>query len=555
MRELTIECHNKEHNQTGGGSRMKKWEWIGVTVLKEPRSKKKAAIEATALLERVTFSQPYGEMVTVIEDSESVRRTFQQLLVGKKTPSDGLILGYSDTAIALSLSSLTLTQQTGHQYCQAYFRANGLPKSGRAEKVNACQIFSELGSRFNTSISEYSIGEKAQLLASLTVHSDAELLCLDDYVVWTSSAFLVKVMSRLTELKETGTSIWLFTDQLTKVGAYCERVIWLQFGRLREVGQPNEVQGRYEAYLTSLHQMSLEEQQAYWAHGLESQRRATEERSSIKDMTEESPLDVSVEKALTSEEAHALEEATLSDEEEDVDRPDVSSRSASRPQQLKRSQSSNKTRPSQSGKFGRRVAVGSLVVSLSVGGGYLAVRHYLAESPPSSSLEAGPLVSNSHEEESESTVATFPDLSRRSESRDETHTLSSSVSSLASFTHQVKEGDSLSDLASRYEVSVAELREVNRLTDDTIIAGETLSLPATAKEGTNASSESVEAATQLESSPVSVNNSRPTVYTVVQGDTLFQIARRHGKSVLDLQQANQLQTPDLILGQELVIPD
>ncbi len=530
---------------------MKKWEWIGVTVVKEPRSKKKMTVPSTTLLERVTFSQLYGEIICVIEDSDTVRTTFQQVLVGKKPPSDGLILGYSDTSISLSLSSLTLTQQTGNDFCQAYFRANGLSRSGRSEKVKDCRAFSELGTRFDTSISEYSIREKSQLLASLTVHSDAELLCLDDYVVWTSAAFLVKVMTRLIELKEDGTSIWLFTDQLTKVGAYCDQVMWLQFGRLRELGQPNEVQKRYEAYLTSLHRMSLEDQQAYWAHGHESHRRLTEELSPIEVMESE--------ESLILEEVPSLEEIMLSDEEEESKKTDVLTRSALRSQQQKKSYASGKISSSNSVNFGKRMAVSCFILGLSVGSGYLAIRHYLSESLPKTSLEAGPLVSSSPEEEKESTVSTFPDLSRRSESREESPTMSSSVSSnvsvLAPFTHSIQSGETLSDLASRYEVSIFELREVNGLKDDTIRAGETLSLPVTAKEGTAASSVSVEIEVQSESASVNVEYSTPMVYTVVQGDTLFQISRRYGKSVLDLQQTNHLQTPDLILGQELVIPD
>ncbi len=529
---------------------MNKWEWIGVTVINDPRSKKKAELQATALLDRVTFSQPYGEIVSVIEDSETVRATFQQLLLGERNPSDGLILGYSETAIALSLSSLTLTQQTGKAYCQAYFRSRGFSKNVRETRVKACQSFSELGPRFHTTVSEYSVSEKAQLLASLTLHSGAELLCLDDYVVWTTSPFLVKVMARLSELKEEGASIWLFTDQLTKVGAYCDRVMWLQFGRLREVGHPREVQERYEAYLTSLHQMSLEEQQAYWAHGLASQRRETERESLIEDPKEEAVIDVPVAEPLPTNEA-------LPEEEEEDESSTIITPSES-PSRVKR-YSSGKTRSFGSGKLGRRVAAVILMLGVSVGGGYLAVRHYLAPDAHSSTLEAGPLLSSFSEEKSRSTTPAFSEMRRQSESSGEVLDTSTTASpqklEVASFTHSVQVGESLSDLAIRYDVSVSELMAVNGLRDETIVAGETLSLPLAAKEGTTTpSSSTLEEETSV-SSPVVPDSSTPTVYTVVQGDTLFQIARRYGKSVLEFQQANGLQTPDLSLGQQLIIPN
>ncbi len=532
---------------------MNKWEWIGVTVINERRAKRKAATQTTTLLDQVTFTQPYGEIVSVIEDSETVRGTFQQLLLGEKTPSDGLILGYSETAVALRLSSLTLTQQTGKTYCQAYFRSRGFSKRVREARVKECEDFSELGPRFHTTINDYSVSEKAQLLTSLTLYSGAELLCLDDYVVWSTPSFLGKVMTRLTKLKEEGNSIWLFTDQLTKVGAYCDKVMWLQFGRLREVGRPKEVQDRYEAYLTSLHQMSLEEQQAYWAHGLASQRQEGEEASPKEEqLKEEDIIDAPIVEPLPLEDCQQeeTEESSVTDSEESSDSP-------SRSQRHQTSHPFGKIRPSRGNQLGRRVAVGCLMLGMATGGGYLAARHYVLIDTDSSSLEAGPLVSSAKEEERESTEVTFPDM-RRPETNENALETFTSVSNqpapIASFTHSVQVGDSLSDLAMRYEVSVAELMAVNGLTDETIVAGETLSLPVTAKEGTKPSETTTEPVSSV-ATPVVANPSAPTVYQVVQGDTLFQIARRYGKSVLDLQQVNQLQTPDLVLGQELIIPD
>ncbi len=530
---------------------MNKWEWIGVTVINERRAKRKAGTQTTTLLDRVTFTQPYGEIVSVIEDSEMVRGTIQQLLLGDQTPSDGLILGYSETAVALRLSSLTLTQQTGKTYCQAYFRSRGFSKRVREARVKECEDFSELGPRFHTTINDYSVSEKAQLLTSLTLYSGAELLCLDDYVVWSTPSFLGKVMTRLTKLKEEGNSIWLFTDQLTKVGAYCDKVMWLQFGRLREVGRPKEVQERYEAYLTSLHQMSLEEQQAYWTHGLATPRQEGEEASPKEDPLKEESVDAPIIEPFPLEGSpEETEESHVTDSGESSDRP-------SRSQRQHSSHSSGKRQPSRASQIGRQVAVGCLMLGMATGGGYLAVRHYVLTVTDSSSLEAVPLVSNTNEEERESPEVTFPDM-RRPESSENGLETSPSVSSqplpIASFTHPVQSGDSLSDLAMRYEVSVTDLMAVNGLTDETIVVGETLSLPVTAKEGSTPSETTVESDSSV-ATPIVTNSSTPTIYKVVQGDTLFQIARRHGKSVLDLQQMNQLQTPDLVLGQELIIPN
>lgn len=528
---------------------MRKWEWIGVTLTKESRSKKNATLQpTTTLLERVTFSQPYGEIVSVIEDSETVREQFQQLLLGEKTPSDGLILGYSETAIALRLASLTMQQQTGKAYCQSYFRSKHLSKSQCIEKVSACHQFSELGERFNAPISDYCLSEKAQLLASVSLYSDANLICLDDYVIWTSAPFLVKVMSRLTELKEKGASIWLFTDQLTKIGRYCDHVIWLQFGRLRDYDRPKDVQERYETYLTNFYAMDSEARQVYWDQGLASQVHPLKEKLSVeKELTVKSLM----EEPLIEEGSSLPARVEKSGEEDSPSRSDP---------KTKRNQSTQLSkRPHPIVQAWKAVALGASVLCLSVGGGYLAAFKYLTN-PSLSHLPVKVAVSSTTQEPTPPSESV---TSQHSETRlppsDSSSNSISEVPEVALFTHVVVPGDSLSGLATLYEVNVSELMAVNGLTDETIAIGETLSLPSSAKENSQLPpSESGEADGRTTLTPPTQTESsqqRESSYIVVQGDTLFQIARRYGKTVLDLQKANGLQTPELSPGQLLNIPN
>lgn len=95
--------------------------------------------------------------------------------------------------------------------------------------------------------------------------------------------------------------------------------------------------------------------------------------------------------------------------------------------------------------------------------------------------------------------------------------------------HTVRRGETLSGIAARYGVSVADILRANRhiSNPDCIRAGQTLVIPERV-ETTNA-------------------NEEPTTYTVRRGDTLTSIAERHGLDLARLRRANlQITNPDRI---------
>ncbi len=104
-------------------------------------------------------------------------------------------------------------------------------------------------------------------------------------------------------------------------------------------------------------------------------------------------------------------------------------------------------------------------------------------------------------------------------------------------TYTVQPGDTLSRIALRYQVSVAELARINGLRDPNLIrVGQKLTIPNTA------------------STPVTPR-SGAVPYRVQSGDTLSLLARRYGTTVEAIVQANGLRNPhQIVIGQLLSIP-
>ncbi|MGY3750018.1 LysM peptidoglycan-binding domain-containing protein [Vagococcus acidifermentans] len=120
-------------------------------------------------------------------------------------------------------------------------------------------------------------------------------------------------------------------------------------------------------------------------------------------------------------------------------------------------------------------------------------------------------------------------------------TSSGNSGSTASGSYKVKSGDTLSGIASRYGVTVANLKSWNGLKSDLIFVGQTLTI----KGGSSSSSTS-------NTSSANTGNTSGN-YKVKSGDTLYGIASKYGVTVANLKSWNGLKSDLIYVGQSLSI--
>jgi len=97
-------------------------------------------------------------------------------------------------------------------------------------------------------------------------------------------------------------------------------------------------------------------------------------------------------------------------------------------------------------------------------------------------------------------------------------------------TYIVKKGDSLYQIAKKYNMSVEELKRINNLTSNNLSIGQVLKIP------------------QIK------DNGDGNTYIVKKGDSLYQIAKKYNTSVEELKRINNLTSNNLSIGQVLEIP-
>lgn len=112
----------------------------------------------------------------------------------------------------------------------------------------------------------------------------------------------------------------------------------------------------------------------------------------------------------------------------------------------------------------------------------------------------------------------------------------SDVTITSETTHDVVSGDTLYGLAARYGTTVDAIKEANHLSSNIIKVGQTLTIPT------------------IVPSAGAGSQATGTMYEVVSGDTLYNLASRYGTTVNAIMHANQITSDFLQVGKVLAIP-
>jgi len=96
--------------------------------------------------------------------------------------------------------------------------------------------------------------------------------------------------------------------------------------------------------------------------------------------------------------------------------------------------------------------------------------------------------------------------------------------------HQVQQGESLSELSSRYGVSRGQLMQMNNLSSDKLLSGQTIIINKNQSVGISSK-----------------------YHTVQRGETLYSIAKRYGINISKLREINNLNNRSLTPGQKIII--
>jgi lipopolysaccharide transport system ATP-binding protein len=123
----------------------------------------------------------------------------------------------------------------------------GLLRAEMAERLPEVVRFAELVEEIDAPLRTYSSGMQMRLAFAVAVHTEPQVLLVDEFLAVGDVAFQAKCHARIEALREQGCAIVMVSHGMEDVKALCDRALWLRRGEVAALGAPGEVANMYEA--------------------------------------------------------------------------------------------------------------------------------------------------------------------------------------------------------------------------------------------------------------------------------------------------------------------
>lgn len=197
-------------------------------------------------LDDVSFSLEKGKTLGLIGKNGAGKSTTLKLISGILKPTSGTIRTHGNIVPMLELGAGFDLELTGKENIYLNGAILGYTKEYLESKYQEIVDFAEISDFIDMPIRNYSSGMMARLAFSIASVVQPEILIVDEILAVGDVAFQEKSFNRMKELMSGGATVLFVSHDLEKIEEMCDKVMWLERGKVVMFGDTNEVCQAYK---------------------------------------------------------------------------------------------------------------------------------------------------------------------------------------------------------------------------------------------------------------------------------------------------------------------
>lgn len=197
-------------------------------------------------LKHVSFDVNRGETIGIIGRNGAGKSTLLKIISGILKPTQGSVEVRGNVVPMLELGSGFDMDLSGRENIFLNGAILGYDEPFLKGKFDDIVDFSELGQFIEIPIRNYSSGMMARLAFSIASVIQPEILIVDEILSVGDSDFQEKSRKRMMEMMGGGTTVLFVSHSLEQIREMCNRVVWLEYGRIKMIGETNEICDAYK---------------------------------------------------------------------------------------------------------------------------------------------------------------------------------------------------------------------------------------------------------------------------------------------------------------------
>ena len=207
--------------------------------------RKRNRYEINKVLDDISFEVQKGTAIGLIGHNGCGKSTTLKLLNRILIPDGGTIRMKGRVSSLIELGAGFHPDMSGRENIYINATIFGLRKKEIDERIDTIIRFSELEEFIDNPVRTYSSGMYMRLAFSVAINVDADILLVDEILAVGDANFQKKCFDKLQEIKNKGTTIVIVSHSMDQMKSLCDRVIWLENGKIMEEGSASVVCNDY----------------------------------------------------------------------------------------------------------------------------------------------------------------------------------------------------------------------------------------------------------------------------------------------------------------------
>ena len=196
-------------------------------------------------LNGLDFSVCRGEAFGIVGTNGSGKSTLLQILAGTILPTGGSMTIQGRVLPLLAVGTGFHPELTGRENVTLFASSLGVPRKAVADRIDAVAAFAEIEQHMDTPTKRFSSGMVSRLSFAIAMQFPADIYVFDEVLAVVDGEFQARCLHEIIRLQRSGRTVIFVSHDLDQVAQTCQRVMWLERGRLQQIGQTSEILDAY----------------------------------------------------------------------------------------------------------------------------------------------------------------------------------------------------------------------------------------------------------------------------------------------------------------------
>ena len=201
--------------------------------------------EFWALRDVTTTVEP-GTILGVIGPNGAGKTTLLKILARVTLPTEGRAAGSGRVVSLLELGAGFDAELAARDNVIMNAAMNGISRSEAVERLPAILEFAGIERFSDAPLKHYSSGMYLRLAFSVAINMNPQVLLADEILAVGDMAFQERCLQKVEESGRNGLIVLFVSHDMEAIMRVCNKVIWLDKGRVQRMGDPEDVVGEYQ---------------------------------------------------------------------------------------------------------------------------------------------------------------------------------------------------------------------------------------------------------------------------------------------------------------------